>query len=1048
LLKRIASGIVLTLFLVSMLTSTFNVQLSKAGEAIHIKTGTMGTQSPVATDWNKTYGGTAIDEVYSVVQTSDGGYALAGYTGSYGAGSYDFWLVKTDSSGTAQWNKTYGGTGADYAYSVVQTSDGGYAIAGWTNSSGAGNFDFWLVKTDSSGTMQWNKTYGGTSIDYCFSLIQTDDGGYALAGHNSDFWLVKTDSSGTAQWNKTYGGISTERAYSVVQTSDGGYAISGETSSYGAGNLDFWLVKTDSSGTAQWNKTYGGANLDDMCSVVQTVDGGYALAGSTLSFGAGGLDFWLVKTDSSGTAQWNKTYGGASYERSCSLIQDSDGGYALAGYTYSFGAGNYDFWLVKTDSSGTAQWNKTYGGTDADLGQSLVKTGDGGYAFAGYTHSFGAGDYDAWLIKLAPSAIYIRADGSVDPSTASIQRNGDLYTLTDNIYNSAGIVIQRDNIIIDGAGYTLQGVGSGNGIDLSSRTNVTIWNAQIKNFQYCIWLYESSNSSISGNNITNSDYGIRLYSYSNYNSISGNSITNSSYEGIDLYSSSNNSISGNNLINNSYRGIELVSSSNNSISGNSITNTSYTGIVLVSSSNNSINANNLINNSDDGIELDSSSNYNSISGNSITNSYDSIWIYSSSNNSISGNNLTNNSYGILLGSSSNSSISGNNLTNNSYGIYVYYSSNNHIYHNNFINNTRQVYIEPAGYANVWDDGYPSGGNYWSDYTGTDLFRGAYQNITESDGIGDTHYTIDTNNTDNYPLMGTFGSPTPKGENVTVFPTEDVDLTFDNVTTAGSTTVNKTSTGPEPPSGFEIAGQYYDIQTTASYSGQIEVRIIYDDSGMTQAAEEALRLRQWNVTEWVDITTYVDTVNNVIYGVAPHLSMFGVTSIAPLPDGIAVLGSVCSKTVVGEGYSVTINVTVRNQGDFPKTFDVFAYANGIIIGKETVSDLAPSGQVTLTFTWSTSGFAKGVYTVSASDQLVSVVAVTIPGDVTGDFKVKLEDLTSLLDAFGSTRGADWWYRHTSPCIYCPHNPNNDIDWDAKVALSDITAALDNFGKTYP
>jgi hypothetical protein len=237
------SEMMATMLLIGMLVLAFNVSQAKS--------------SATPAGWSQTYGGTGDDEAYSVIQTSDGGYALAGYTDSYGAYSfqYDFWLVKTDASGNAQWNRTYGGTGNDQAYALVQTSDGGYALAGRTNSFGAGQYDFWLVKTDYAGNMQWNKTYGGTSYDYAYSVVQTSDGGYALAGHtrsfgagSTDFWLVKTDASGNAQWNKTYGGTEFDAAYALVETGDGGYALAGITLSYGASNSDFWLVKTDENG--------------------------------------------------------------------------------------------------------------------------------------------------------------------------------------------------------------------------------------------------------------------------------------------------------------------------------------------------------------------------------------------------------------------------------------------------------------------------------------------------------------------------------------------------------------------------------------------------------------------------------------------------------------------------------------------------------------------------------------------------------------------------------------------------------------------------------
>ena len=357
-------------------------------------------------EWNKTFGGIDDDEAYSVKQTSDGGYILAGFTSSYGAGSADFWLVKTDSSGDEQWNKTFGGTDADAAYSVQQTSDGGYILTGLTDLYSAGGADFWLVKIDSSGDEQWNKTFGGTDDDGATSVQQTSDGGYILAGSTwsygagSDFWLVKTDSSGDEQWNKTFGGTDGDGAPSVQQTSDGGYILAGYTKSYGAGSADFWLVKTDSSGDEQWNKTFGGTDADVATSVQQTSDGGYILVGYTKSYGAGSGDFWLVKTDSSGDEQWNKTFGGTAPDAAPSVQQTSDGGYILAGGTWSYGAGSGDFWLVKTDSNGDEQWNKTFGGTSLDSTKSVQQTSDGGYILVGYTKSYGAGSGDFWLIKL------------------------------------------------------------------------------------------------------------------------------------------------------------------------------------------------------------------------------------------------------------------------------------------------------------------------------------------------------------------------------------------------------------------------------------------------------------------------------------------------------------------------------------------------------------------------------------------------------------------------------------------------------------------------
>lgn len=326
--------------------------------------------------WSKRYGGTNSDRASSVVETSDGGLIIAGDTRSFGAGDEDFWLIKTDAYGSMTWNKTYGGIGDDAVWSVVQTADGGYILAGYTTSFGAGGRDFWLVKTDPVGNMEWNKTYGGPNEESAWSFVVSPDGGYALAGYksssvpgNDDFWLVKTDLFGNMEWNKTYGGAEEEQAFSLIVTSDGGYALAGTvralTGSGGAPNAtsgDFWLVKVDASGNMEWNKTIGGPRYEWLCSLIQTSDYGYALAGSTKSFGAGDEDIWLVKTDNHGNIEWNQTHGGAESDRAWALIQTSDNRYALAGHTKSFCAGIGDFWLVKTGASAPAnQFKMNFG---------------------------------------------------------------------------------------------------------------------------------------------------------------------------------------------------------------------------------------------------------------------------------------------------------------------------------------------------------------------------------------------------------------------------------------------------------------------------------------------------------------------------------------------------------------------------------------------------------------------------------------------------------------------------------------------------------------
>ncbi len=360
--------------------------------------------------WSQNYGGSKGEYARSLIVTSDGGYAIAGWTDSNGAGEEDFWLVKTEADGNIQWNQTYGGTSRDEAQSIIQTSDGGYAVVGYTFSFGAGSGDFWLIKTDASGTMQWNKTFGGPATDIAYSLVETSDGDLVLAGQtisvgaeSSDFWLIKTDMFGNLQWNKKFGGSSTEEAYSVIETNDAGFMIAGFTNSFGAGNYDYWLVKTDSNGEMMWNQTYGGTSWDEARSVIQLNDGGYAIAGMTASFGAGSNDFWLVRTDVNGNIEWNQTYGEESYEKAYSLVETYDGGFALAGYI-SYSVFENDFLLVKTNEIGNMQWNKTYGGEDWQIAYSLVQTSDDGYALAGETLP-SSGTVDFWLIKTDENGI-------------------------------------------------------------------------------------------------------------------------------------------------------------------------------------------------------------------------------------------------------------------------------------------------------------------------------------------------------------------------------------------------------------------------------------------------------------------------------------------------------------------------------------------------------------------------------------------------------------------------------------------------------------------
>jgi hypothetical protein len=385
-------------------------------------------------DWDVIFDRRADDRGESVQQTSDGGYIVAGGSGQ--PAENKVWVIKTDADGNRLWNRIFGGGNvSSCAYSVQQTTDGGYIIAG--SNENFLSYGAWLIKIDVDGNMQWDRTLGEGHRDEAFYCVQqTSDGGYIIvgmadvlnSGTNRNVWLIKTNSSGNVQWDRTFGGAEPEVGYSVQQTSDGGYVIAASAEKQGTDETDVWLIKTDSEGTTEWGRVFGGPDYDTERwsdyfgfgpEVRQTVDGGYVIVSTTSSYGAGDSDVWLIKIDSNGARQWDQTFGGPEHNHGHSVQQTSDGGYIVAGSTatnehHNVGNG----WLIKVDPEGNEQWNYAFdrSDSDSDMFNNIQLTSDGGYIVAGTSVDFSPPvppfNSDVRLLKVGPCLNFYRdSDG-------------------------------------------------------------------------------------------------------------------------------------------------------------------------------------------------------------------------------------------------------------------------------------------------------------------------------------------------------------------------------------------------------------------------------------------------------------------------------------------------------------------------------------------------------------------------------------------------------------------------------------------------------------
>ena len=466
--------------------------------------------------WDRPCGGNDNEEFTQILQTNDGGYIIAGVSNSDVTGdktqnavtnSLDYWVLKIDSSGVKQWDRRYGSNDDEELLSIAPTSDGGYiltgttwSVIGWDKTCGPAQIGSsrhgWVVKIDSIGNIMWDECFGAsltTIYEHLNAGQQTSDGGYMFAGYmyppnvGSTYWMIKTNSLGVQQWDVLYGGSVSEFLTDAKQTPDGGYILGGESDSPVSGNkgipafasTDYWVVKTDSLGAKQWEGVYGGTDLDVLTQITLTNDNGYILAGYSSSGVSGNktqpnwdpsgssYDYWIVKIDSSGNIEWDKDFGGTSHEYCYSIIQTSDNGYLMSGFSASGIGGDktennvyiQEPWIVKIDSMGNKQWEKTIFGRASGKVQA-IETGFDEYVIACHAYGNAVGYMTHATHNLSRDFLIIKiGDSTITTSVHSPEINQDIQIVPNPAENKFSISISDGKIakldLIDFLGRTI-----------------------------------------------------------------------------------------------------------------------------------------------------------------------------------------------------------------------------------------------------------------------------------------------------------------------------------------------------------------------------------------------------------------------------------------------------------------------------------------------------------------------------------------------------------------------------------------------------------------
>ena len=386
----------------------------------------------------QTFGGSKNDVAKSVVSTVDGGFAVLGYTQSLDGDitdkateNYDFWMLKFDSEAQLEWNKTYGGSGDERGRSLIETSDGGYALLGYSDSSDGdvssnnGNRDFWLVKINASGVLSWQKSFGYEGEDEGVSIIETSDNHLMLSGvldvtasggegnqgrfstrhAGGDYWAIKITPTGDIVWSRFYGGTFTDSPTGIKETlNDGLISVGGSDSndvdiSNNKGSYDFWIVKSDRNGDIVWEKSFGGSEIDEARDVISDGTGNHIIVGDTRSndqdvaFNNGAADLWVIKVSNSGELLWNTSIGGSNFDVARSISTTFNNEFIIAGSSRSSNGdvsknqGQNDAWVLRLDNSGQLLWETTIGGSEIDFSYDAVQINNGTIVAVGETNS-------------------------------------------------------------------------------------------------------------------------------------------------------------------------------------------------------------------------------------------------------------------------------------------------------------------------------------------------------------------------------------------------------------------------------------------------------------------------------------------------------------------------------------------------------------------------------------------------------------------------------------------------------------------------------------